>query len=346
MDSDPFSRETTSYFVSQARSSKERALAFLLWSSLLAHGLFFPRELAVMALIPGGYFLWRRHELWAALYSPGFSQEGLQFSLGATDLLLLLMSGLSFLGLLHPVKADEAWLEGMRFLLYWFVYRWGREVAQEPKLENKLLKTVAWAAFALAVSVWFPWSGRIWPSPGPPEAGRLSSWFGYPNATAAFLGAVLLLPGLNGGLKGILFLAFLSTGSRASLALFLVIKVFQWVSALQRSRKLPKQSEGRKLAFIRALNFPLRPSILGVAVLVGLALLGWGSLVGMTAPFHGAWEHLKQWGDSASLRERLLYIQDGLIWPGGASSCHKPAVGWPFRSFSRYPIGQQILISG
>ncbi|KLU59233.1 hypothetical protein CEB3_c42190 [Peptococcaceae bacterium CEB3] len=346
---------------SQARSSKEHALVFLLWAALLAHGLFFARDLLALALLPGLYLLFRRDDLRAAFHSLRVKPREGTLELTATDALLLLMSGLSLTGLLHPVKAEEGWLEAIRFLLYWFVYRWGREAARNSKGEERLMRAAGWAALALGISAWLPWAAHVWPPPGPPEAGRLSSWFGYPNAAAAFLGAVLLLPRIDIRLKLVLIPFFLSTGSRAGLALFLGILVLQGLIALKSGVKPSQAEPGRRtrcvlsesINFRRDANLGVRGRLArlfgrskrgagrGFLVTVGFlaasAVLCWQSgLIGPAAPFHGAWAHLGRWAMSDSVWERILYFRDGLRL--AASGGFLPQAG----GWLAFPLVQQI----
>lgn len=355
---------------SQARSSKEHALVFLLWAALLAHGLFFARDLLALALLPGLCLLFRPGDLRAAVRSLWVKPAEGALRLTATDTLLLLMSGLSLTGLLHPVKAEEGWLEAIRFLLYWFVYRWGREAARNSKGEARLLRAAGWAALALGISAWLPWSAHVWPPPGPPEAGRLSSWFGYPNAAAAFLGAVLLLPGVDLRLKLVLIPFFLSTGSRASLALLAGIWGLQGLITLMSGVKLPQADPGRRgipdrrEALPKTPGLPVRLFLLAMsgvrrlahllargkrgggsgrgyfvtaALVSGSAILCWqGGFMGPAAPFHGAWAHLGRWAMSDSVWERILYFRDGLRL--AASEKFLPQAG----GWLAFPLVQQI----
>ncbi|MHB1652421.1 MAG: O-antigen ligase family protein [Desulfitobacteriaceae bacterium] len=324
--------------VSEARSNKVRVLAFSLWFSLLAHGLFFAREVMVMGLVPGLYVILRGRKLWAA---------GVSLALTGTDLFLFSMAGLSLLGLSHPIRAEEAWLDMVRFLIYWFVYRWSREVSQDFRTPARLIRIFGWAALALAFTGWLPWAARIWPAPGFPEAGRLSSWLGYPNATAAFLTTVLLLPGLNVWLKSFLFLSLLSTGSRSALALLLGLKGLEFVYSTVNG--LRKKAKGVPLRLPGNIRFGA-----GLALLLSLILLISLSRVEPISFFRPAWEHLGNWAlSNKSWGERLVYLEDGLrlawaagLWPRAGGWLAFPLVQRiPYWSLDPHSSVVHILLS-
>lgn len=311
--------------ISRARISIERILAFSLWFGLLAHGLFFTSEIVAMGFILAIYGIFRGRILWRKI----------PFALSATDFLLLGMIILSLAGLVYPVKVEEAWLEGIRYLIYWFVYRFSLEISGNARTRQKFIRITVWAAFALILSAWIPWVDKIWPAPGFPEAGRLSSWLGYPNATAAYLGAVFFLPGLNWWVKGILFLSLLSTGSRTALGLLLLLKSVEFIYFLihivrNGSKKRPWIS---KRFLLRVLQYVGIKKI-GILIIVMILSL---SAMGLFSRFHLAWEHIWSWGAAdKSWGERILYFQDG--WKLAWEAKFLPRAG----GWLAFPLIQQI----
>ena len=313
---------TTLQRVSKARSSKERILAFSLWLSLLAHGLFFPREWLAFAALLGLYGVWQ-----GVLFHRVRAAGAQAVPLGWTDLLLFSMAVFSLLGLLNPVKVAEGWLEAGRWLVFWLVYRLSRETAQNPYSEEWLITMVQWTAVAVAVAGWLPWVNLIWSSPPWPEAGRLSSFFGYPNATAAFLGAALLLPARSVRQRAFVAVSFLSTGSRAALAILLPLVFVPaglrlWQNAMPGRRAPGWKRVLKWREFWQCSNNAVKGRILptGFILAGGLAL----SLV----VFYPAWEHLRTWGFALpSWGQRLLYYRDGLLLAWQAKGMPR-AGGW------------------
>ncbi|GAB6172820.1 hypothetical protein JCM15765_22980 [Paradesulfitobacterium aromaticivorans] len=308
---------TTLKKVSKARSSNERILAFSLWLSLLASGMYFKEAWFILGGILGLYaldkgilgFLTLRQEVQGS-YDLRSRVPRLRVelpALGLTDFVLLGMAGLSALGLLRPVQVEEGLIEVLRWLVYWLIFRLATEVRQEGYSSERLLVQVQWAAIAVAVLGWLPWAGLIWPAPPVSEAGRLSSVFGYPNVAAAFFGAAFFLPGSNILFKAFLAVSFLSTGSRAALMAVLVVLALKGLKELgaRRQGSAGAQAVGPLIRIIKIILV----SALIISVSVKL--------------FPNAWEHFRSWNPlSPSIGQRLLYYRDGL-------SLAWQAQGWP-----------------
>ncbi len=293
---------TTLRRVSKARSSNERILAFSLWLSLAASGMYFKEAWFILGGILGLYalgqgilgFLTLRQEL-RSFYD---LRSRVLPALGLTDFVLLGMAGLSALGLLRPVQVEEGLIEVLRWLVYWLIFRLASEVRQEGYSSERLLVQVQWAAIAVAVLGWLPWAGFIWPAPPVPEAGRLSSVFGYPNVAAAFFGAALFLPGSNILARALLAVSFLSTGSRAALMAVLVVLALKGLKGLGTWKK-------GKLSPLKIIL------VFALIIIMSIKL------------FPNAWEHYRSWNPlSPSIGQRLLYYRDGL-------SLAWRAQGWP-----------------
>ena len=289
------------YSVSKAGSSKGRLLASVFFLALIAHGLFFPAEAITFAFVI------------LFLFGTELFRTNRRAELpDLTDFLLLGLSGLSLLGLLQPVKAAEAWLEALRYFLYWLIYRLGLTLAEGVPLAV-WVRRAGWAALFLAVAGGVP-VAYFWPTTGMSAAGRLNSLFGYANATGAFLAAVLLLPGLNPWLWPVLSLALLSTGSRSAVGLLILFKAVELWQGLSK----PRAGNRRTLAKGIQISKNRKAWRSFAALLVGL--LGTAALyLAGGAGFRSGWTHLfgapvfdRSWG------ERLLYLQDGLTlaWRG------------------------------
>lgn len=312
--------------VSQAGSSSERILAFSLWLSVLASGMYAQKTWLLLALVLGFYVVSRmslallsRRKQGQSYYARKSWVQGrsLELSdLGFTDFVLLGLAGLSALGLIHPVRFIDGLIEVLRWLVYWLVYRFAAGAGSGDRLLTHLRR----AAVTVAVIGWLPWSGLIWPAPPLPEAGRFSSVFGYPNATAAFIGAALLLPGGSFLTKAFLGVSLLSTGSRGALAALLLVLALIGIKAGRRE----KQSGAGKFTLRRTAANAWRQIIQRAwSQPLKNVILFMGILMLSVKVFPNAWAHLHSWNlFSPSIGQRFLYYRDGvsLAWQ---------ARGWP-----------------
>jgi len=303
---------------SRARSNTVRFLALFLGLSVFIHGLYYPYEWYVFGFLFSAYimfsFLDRRLIFRTEKY----------FSLDLTDFLILGFFVLSLLGLLHPVKYTEGLLEALRWGIFWFVYRLGVQISSDEKAKKYLMQYVEWLAIAIAVIGWLPWVGKV--------GGRLSSVFGYPNAVAAFLGAVLLLCPRRKLVLIFLAISLLGTGSRAGVGLFLIVLVGQQVFiTVNLPKKGPRVSLGQR--------FPQGPKILSRYLKgLGIFALGIAGIILMPLYYESAWENLTAWGfSSLSWQERIVYFKDGisLAWNSGGLP---QAGGWlAFPTVQHFP---------
>ena len=279
---------TTSQPISKARSNTARPLAFFLLLSVI-EGLYFPQELLIFGLALAVFIL----ITYLLKRFPLVIETSSAFDL--TDLLLLGMLCFSLLGLLHPIKIQAGLLEALRWGIYWLAYRWGMKIAADNREKQRLLHYLGWLAVIVACIGWLPDAGKV--------AGRLSSVFGYPNAAAAFLGAVLLLQPAGKPVWIILGISLLGTGSRAGVGLCLAILIGQQILL-----GFPLYSELRH----RFQTRPLKE--------LGIILLVLGGIILMFFYNQPVWHNLTSLGfSSASWQERLLYFKDGLnlAWLAG-----------------------------
>ncbi|HVJ47998.1 O-antigen ligase family protein [Desulfitobacterium sp.] len=273
---------------SRARDSKVRSLAFFLGFSVIVQGAFFPQE---WLWLGAGLAFSLAGEAWSRVRIHGLSEsEGIQGSLTITDGLLFTLICLSLLGLWHPIKLSEGWMDVIRWGTLWMVYHQARKIPRGLE-QKKMLFWIEQVGVLLAILAW-PLQLSLWvQGQGLFLTGteRLSSLLGYPNALAAYLAAVLLLRPRSKLVQALLFLSLLNTGSRAAVFLFLMV----WsIRGLVRWR-------------VRGTLTNLREGVfLGLLVISGLLLM-----IGFN---QGAFQHLFDWRISNSLGERFLYVQDGL----------------------------------
>lgn len=290
------------------RESKARALVFFLTLSVLVHGTFYPRE-------------WLLLSAGMALLSALLVKDSWAYRMSLTDGLFTGLIALSLIGLLNPIKVSEGWLDAIRWFTLWMVYRVSSTLREEQG--QYVLHWIEGLGVLIAIVAWIPALSQIWPGVIPLVDGRLSSFFGYPNALAAYLAAVLLLRPRSKWMRALMFTSLLNTGSRASIGIFLVVWVCREVLLFRARRKLNHKtgkSNFRRLpkGLLRKLRDLLKSNtkktsttivnkegILFILLLIigVLFTLRWNQL---------AVEHVLNWGISTSLGERLLYFRDGL----------------------------------
>jgi len=292
--------------VSRARSDTARPLAFFLALSVF-DGLYFPKELLIFGFALSLYvllsYLQRRYN---------FAPETTS-AFGLTDSLLIGMFLLSILGVLHPIKVQDGFIEALRWGILWFAYRLGVRISSNEHQKAHLVQSIEWVAIAVAVIGWLPYVSK--------SAGRLSSLMGYPNVTAAFLGAVLLLYPQRKLVQILLGISLLATGSRAGVGLFLVVLTGQEILL-----GLPTLFKLRESFKVRQLKAPF------------VMLLVLVSTVLMFLYNRPVWKNLTSGGfSSSSWQERLVYYKDGisLAWKAGGLP---QAGGWlAFPTVQRFP---------
>jgi len=292
--------------VSRARSNTARPLALFLALSVI-EGLYFPKELLIFGFALSVYVL------------VSYSHRRFNFvtetssAFGLTDILLLGMLLFSMLGVLHPIKVKDGLIEALRWGIFWFAYRLGVRISSNETEKQHLVQYIEWLAIVVALIGWLPYVGKV--------AGRLSSVFGYPNATAAFFGAVLLLYPRRKLVQIILGISLLGTGSRAGVGLFLAVLTGQQILL-----GFPPFFELRQRFHARHLK--------GLWVIL-LALVGTVLMLLYNRP---VWDNLTSVGfSSSSWQERLVYFKDGisLAWNAGGLP---QAGGW-----MAFPTVQRIL---
>ncbi|TGE36639.1 O-antigen ligase domain-containing protein [Desulfosporosinus fructosivorans] len=292
--------------VSRARSNKARLLALFLALSVI-EGLYFPKELLLFGFTLSFYVLisysHRRFHFMTETVSV----------FGITDILLWGMLFLSMLGILHPIRVQDGLLEALSWGIFWFAYRLGVQISSNETEKQHLVQYIQWLAIVVALIGWLPYVIRV--------AGRLSSVFGYPNATAAFLGAVLLLRPHSKLVQIILGVSLLGTGSRAGVGLFLVVFTGQQILL-----GIPSVYEWRQRFQKKGLK-GLWPILLVLASTIFLLLYN-----------RPVWDNFASIGfSSSSWQERLVYYKDGitLAWNAGGLP---QAGGWmAFPTVQRFP---------
>jgi len=292
--------------VSRARSNKARLLAFFLALSVV-RGLYFPKELLIFGFALSVYVL-----LSYSRRRSNFVTET-SAALGLTDILLWGMLFFSLLGLLHPIKVKAGLLEALSWGIFWFAYQLGVRISANETEKQYLVHSIEWLAIVVALIGWLPYVNKV--------AERLSSVFGYPNAMAAFLGAVLLLYPQRRLVQIILGISLLGTGSRAGVGLFLAVLLGQqlWLGIPPFSEWRRRfQKKGRKGLWM-----------ILVALVITVLMLLYNKPV---------WDHLTTVAfSSLSGQERWAYFKDGLrlAWNAGGLP---QAGGWmAFPTVQRFP---------
>ncbi|TGE33927.1 O-antigen ligase family protein [Desulfosporosinus sp. Sb-LF] len=309
--------ESTLHQVSRARSKTADLLALFLALSVI-HGLYFPQELMIFGFALSSYVLLSHLNHKFVFIAEKNSAFGL------TDFLLLGMILFSVLGVIHPVRVKDGLLEALRWGIFWFIYRLGVQISSDELAKKLLAQRVEWVAIVVAILGWVPWVSKV--------AGRLSSVFGYPNATAAFLGAVLLVYSRRKPAQIFLGISLLGTGSRAGVGLFLAVLTGQQLLLWIRTSHKP---------FSLALNqrFHVKKKLLGVYLgRLWVISLGIAGMVFIVFFNRTAWENLMSWGlTSTSWQERLVYYKDGLSLAWNAKGLPQ-AGGWlAFPTIQRFP---------
>jgi hypothetical protein len=283
------------------RESKVRALVFFLTLSVLLHGTFYTQEWIILGTGMAFLSAWTvwgiglevpGKKSWKTAW--GASEPALAFNISLTDGLFFGLIVFSLIGLIQPVKVSEGWLDAIRWLTLWMTYRVALTIREEQT--HFVLRWIEGLGVFLGIVGGILSLSYYFIKASPVVDGRLSSLFGYPNALAAFCGAVLLLKPRSIWVRAILFTSLLNTGSRAALVIFLVIwcsrEILFWMNKRRHnSVKSKARVFKERLFFIvllslgTILTFTLNPQALG---------------------------HLFNWGISASLGERILYIWNGI----------------------------------
>ena len=270
-------------------------------------GLFFSEELLIFGFALSVYVL--------ILYAPRRVNLGTETpsTMGVTDILLLGMLLFSMLGVLHPIKVKDGLLEAFRWGIFWIAYRLGLRISSHETEKQHLVHYIEWLAIVVALIGWLPYMSKV--------AGRLSSVFGYPNATAAFLGAVLLLSPQRKLVQIILGISLIGTGSRAGVGLFLAIYYGQQLLlGIRPVYELLKRLQTRQFKGLWVMSLALVSTVL------------------MLLYNRPVWDNLTSFGfSSSSWQERLVYFKDGisLVWNSGGLP---QAGGWmAFPTVQRFP---------
>ncbi|SDG50864.1 hypothetical protein [Desulfosporosinus hippei] len=298
----------------RARSNTVRFLALFLGLSLIAHGLYYPQEWIVLGFILSLYNLFKRINRRGKYIAEQY------LSLSPTDAMLLGLVFLSLLGLLHPVKFLEGIFEGLHWVVLWLCYRLGMEIALDDTAKKHLLNYIEWLAVGVAFIGWLPWVSKV--------GGRLSSVFGYPNATAAFLGAVLLISQRKKPVVLFLFISLLGTGSRAGVGLFLLVFGLQQVLIrLKTSSRNGLIHNFKEQRIVHRYFKELWIVVLGVAGLFFVPLY-----------YKSAWENLIAWGfTSSSWQERIVYFKDGIVLAWNSGGLPQAGGWWAFPTVQHFP---------
>ena len=313
--------DTIARNISKAGSSKERILAFSIVLSTLAHGLFFPNEWLGLGVLIFAYALWQQKELFKGIASPSVWT--------ITDTYMMVMLGLTIWGLWQPVKVAEGLIGICRWATLWYIYRWAREIGVDSRSRSRLIHWLELTAVFLAGVGWF---ARLVDIVGESAEvlGRLSSWFGYPNSVAAFLGAVLILKPRRFSMRMFLGISLLSTGSRAAIGLFILVSGINYViscflrpgNAFLQTKRSWKAYCSHKGSFLLWKRFLLVSIGLGISVLL----------------FKPAWLHLLEWSlMNPSWGERLLYYKDGLKLAWSAQGLPRAGAWYAFPTVQQIP---------
>jgi hypothetical protein len=281
---------STTKQVSSARSRTVYFLALFLASSVV-YGLsyvqgwlFFALGIAIFGL--AAYHSWK-------IQSP----RELGIAVSITDVLFLLMIFCSALSLIYPIQVKDGLIEIIRWGILWFVFRLSTTISGDELAKQLLTLWIERIGAVVAVVGWLPWVTKI--------DGRLSSVFGYSNALAAFIGAVLLLHPRRKMVRVFLGISLIATGSRAGVGLFIVLYLSRqslyWIDRWHQYSS-GKQRRKKRWTLFKRIFDRNRIIYLGVTGFVLIAI--W---------YRPAWKNLTTWGfSSTSWLERLDYYQDGL----------------------------------
>ncbi|MDQ7093045.1 O-antigen ligase domain-containing protein [Desulfosporosinus sp. PR] len=267
------------------------------------YGLYFEQEWLFFGFVLALYTL-------KSYLTPGINSFWtLSVTVSSTDALFLSMILCSAFGLIYPVRAQDGLIEVLRWGILWSIFRLGAKISDDEAAKERLIQWIVFIGLTVALLGWLPWVGKI--------DGRLSSVFGYSNATAAFLGAVLLLGSSRKAISLFLGISLLGTGSRAGIGLLIAVYlVRQAMKRIGRGHRYFFSEQQQRVR--KGVSFRLSLER------TGALLLGIGGLILMAFRYRSAWENLGTWGfSSTSWLERLAYYQDGL------------KMAWRFRGFPR-----------
>ncbi|MGI6451506.1 MAG: hypothetical protein ACOX3R_14965 [Desulfitobacteriia bacterium] len=319
---------------------EEDVLTGFLFIALICHGMFFAREWLILGTaFIAAFSFYRLKEYWEFKdYGQG---EETNESAERKECLVELGEGkgkearawlkpviffglmiiLSLAGLLQPVRRVEGYLEAFRWVTFLIAYLWGLKLCTKPELREIFLRRALGIALLTVILTWLPGSELIWAMPGPPAQGRFALSFGYPNAAAAFLGClfILLLAGkeINFIFLLVFGVSFVSTGSRAAMALLLCFSVSLALKRmiLKFKERALNPDQQRLLGFYKRAAWTHRSREEGAkGILLGKVLVLIILLLFMqqtTWRWQSAIQHLLTWTDT-SLAERLLYYFDSL----------------------------------
>jgi len=300
---------------SRARSNTVRFLALFLGLSVIIHGLYYPQEWVLFGFVLSAYIM-------SLNLHRDFVTEKATPDL--TDSLLIGFLFFSLLGLLHPVKFTDGLLEALRWGIFWFIYRLGVRISSDETAKKSLMQYIEWLAIAVAVIGYLPWVSKV--------GGRLSSVFGYPNATAAFLGAVILLYPRSKLVLIFLAISLLGTGSRAGVGIFLIVFVGQQLLLWVSRHRIPPILASRT-------KFHMKSKVMS-RYLRGLwmPILGIVGTVFMLLYYKPAWHNLTAWGfSSSSWQERIVYFKDGISLAWKAGGLPQAGGWWAFPTVQDFP---------
>lgn len=307
---------------------EENILVGYILICILCHGMFFTREWLILGafLLVYSFISWKSFFKIKSLFQ-GDSFQGKVSSvfhvvcfvfknpIGVFILLILF----SLLGLFNAVRSVEGWLEAFRWFIFMIAYLWGKRLACECEVRDRVLNKIIWIALISTILSLLPGSERIWLPPHPPEEGRFAFCFGYPNSAAVFLGCQLILLLKDKKICMLFWLIFaisvVSTGSRAALILltiFCVIIILKkrslYVKSIRKTKR--KESFGFSTGIDRTKwsNKVSRKTFLiqGLTLIFMLILLQQTLLHGQSS-----YHHLLDWSES-SFAERVVYYLDSI----------------------------------
>lgn len=272
---------------------RENAFALFLFLSCICHGMFFAREWLIMGTV---FLVYVGVDLFCKKANLEFAHK--------PEGIFLLMIGFSLVGLWHPIRWIEGWLDAFRWLLFLAVYLWGKNLSFDNQAKTRLLNKIIIMSVIFTLITSLPGSEKIWPPAGLAEEGRFAAGFGYPNAAAAFFGSQIILLGKDRRIRVfsllILGLGFLAAGSRAGMLLLIpcLLLVLMKRSALKITG-MEKTTE-KKSILTNSAVFSLFCMIL-CYIILSSDLWRW----------QAALEHLLNW-QATSLPERIAYYRDSI----------------------------------
>jgi len=230
--------------------------------------------------------------------------------LQGSDYIFMTLIGLSLTGLFLPVVSSEGIFEALRWGIYYLVYKLSCNIGNKEKASVKMIKSVIIIIVLFTGLGWIPSLNDFCMLGGTSEKMRYGSVFCYPNAAGAMLGSAVLLIGKKNifdlVLKSFLIITIVFTGSRAALALLIVMLVLMFIREQVFIRKCKKNAGQVMLSISKNVYNRKQFAILISSGVMFMLLICYG-----LKTYNASIIHLCDWS-WVSFSERFSYYKDGL----------------------------------